>query len=559
MQFPGRRSADRDLIEDFEQIEAADQELGEVAGDVELPSTDTTLLLQKMESRLLRHHLQNPEVLNREVLHKLRYVLNFARLTDFEPGAAGPNGTRGRGDVSVGAEVTAWRERVAQTLHGPLREERDVVTALQTARDALAGLEGDQDDLRHQVAERHGNDFSMVELDTEVGHKKLVTVLGGGGGAGFVYIGGMQRLLESGQLPDYLIGSSFGSILGSIVSRAMPVPIDEYIEWAKSVTYRAILGPERMRRRHGLTGMFSLRFDQFADAMFARADGERMRMSDLEIPFDAVVAGVRRGTFAALPARFRRPESAALRLRSLPRLPIGIGPQVSMRMWQVAAFIDSRVSKPIVIGGDDLTAGFNVVDAASFSSAIPGVLHHETGDPRMHPILDALLEMHDVGAIVDGGAASNVPIELAWKRVRDGRLGTRNACYLAFDCFHPRWDPRNLWLVPITQAIQLQMVRNVPYEDHLVRFEPTLSPVNLAPSVAAIDRACEWGRRSVDSAIPLIDALREPTWWEGERPVVEAAEPAVRAKSVAASMKAVLAAVRAPTSGFGRWRDRHLT
>ena len=32
---------------------------------------------------------------------------------------------------------------------------------------------------------------------------------------------------------------------------------------------------------------------------------------------------------------------------------IGIGPQVAARMWQVAAFIDARVVKPIVIGGDD--------------------------------------------------------------------------------------------------------------------------------------------------------------------------------------------------------------
>src|SRR6202012_1068234 len=147
---------------------------------------------------------------------------------------------------------------------------------------------------------------------------------------------------------------------------------------------------------------------------------------------------------------------------------------------------------------DDATRDFNVVDAAAFSSAIPGVLHHETSDPRMVPILDELCADKGIAAIVDGGAASNVPVELAWKRVRDGRLGTRNACYLAFDCFHPQWDPRNLWLVPITQAIQLQMVRNLPDADHLVRFEPTLSPVNLAPSAESIDRASRWGQNSVD-------------------------------------------------------------
>ncbi|VAZ91693.1 patatin-like phospholipase family protein [Mycobacterium pseudokansasii] len=553
----GRRDAEFDFIEEFEH-EAFDGEAAEAAPDtVDLPSAEPALLLQKMENRLIRQHLANPDVLSDEQLRKLRYILNFARLSDFEPGAAGPGGSRGRGDASVGAEVAPWRSRVTDALYGPLREEADPVTALKAARDALQALAPDQDDQRRVLIERHGNDFSAAELDSEVGYKKLVTILGGGGGAGFVYIGGLQRLLEAGQLPDYMIGSSFGSIIGSLVARALPVPIEEYMEWAKTVSYRAILGPERLRRRHGLAGVFALRFDQFALALLSREDGVRMRMSDLAIPFDIVVAGVRRQPYAALPSRFRRPELAALQLRSLPFRPIGIGPLVAARMWQVSAFIDLRVVKPIVISGDDSDRDFDVVDAASFSSAIPGVLHHETRDHRMVGILDELCAEKDIAAIVDGGAASNVPVELAWKRVRDGKLGTRNACYLAFDCFHPQWDSRHMWLAPITQAVQLQMVRNLPYVDHLVKFQPTLSPINLAPSVAAIDRACEWGRGSVDEAIPVTTALLQPTWWEGDGPPV--AEPTARAKSVASSMSSVMAAIQSPTGRWARWRNRHLT
>ncbi len=547
----GRREAGLELIEEIE-----DEALEPVSA-ADLPLADPAVLLQRMENRLIRHQLAAPDVLSADELRRLRYILNFARLADFEPGAAGPGGSRGRGDVSVGAEVAPWRSRVADALYGPLREEPDPVTALTTAREVLASLGADQDDQRKVLIERHGNDFSAAELDAEVGYKKFVTVLGGGGGAGFVYIGGMQRLLEAGQLPDYMIGASIGSILGSIVSRALPVPIEEYIAWAKTVSYRAILGSERLRRRHGLAGMFALRFDQFAGAMLTREDGQRMRMSDLAIPFDVVVAGVRRQPYSALPARFRRPELSALQLRSLPFRPIGIGPLVGARMWQVAAFIDLRVVKPIIISDDDPARDFDVVDAASFSAAIPGVLHHETSDPRMIGILDALFEEKDVSALVDGGTASNVPVELAWKRVRDGRLGTRNACYLAFDCFHPQWDPRHLWLVPITQAIRLQMMRNAPYADHVVRFEPTLSPANLAPSVAAIDRASRWGRNSVEQAIPVTSALLEPTWWEGDRPPVPAAKPA--AKSVASPMSAVMAAIQVPTNRFARWRNRRLT
>lgn len=521
--------------------------------------TDTTLHLQRMENRLVRHHLQNPDVLADEQLRKLRYILNFARLTDFEPGAAGPGGKCGRGDVSVEGEIAPWRSEVIDTFHETLYEERDATTALKAARDALAHLADRQDEQRQLVAERHGNDFSLTELDAEVGYKKLVTILGGGGGAGFVYIGGIQRLLDAGYVPDYMIGSSFGSIIGSVAARTLPVPLGEYIAWAKTVSYNAILGPERRRRRHGLTGLFSLRFDDFAEALFSRQDGERMRMSDLAIPFEAVIAGVRRRSFAALPSKFRDNKLAALQLRSLPYLPIGIGPQVSIRMWQVAAFIDSRVTKPIVIGGDELTSEFNVVDATSFSSAIPGVFHHETTDPRMRPILDTVLDDHGVSAIVDGGAASNVPIELAWKRIRDGKLGTRNACFLAFESFHPRWDPRHLWLAPISQAIQLQMVRNAPYADDLVRFTPTLSPVNLAPSVTAIDNACKWGRESVDPAIPVVSALLQPTWWEGDAPAAADTEPVRRPKSVATSMNAVMNAIPLPSNRFARWRNRHLT
>jgi predicted acylesterase/phospholipase RssA len=550
----GRRGAALDLIEEIE-----DDQIGAIDA-ADLVSAEPALLLQRMENRLVRHQLSVPDVLSDDQLRQLRYILNFARLADFEPGAAGPGGSRGRGDVSVGAEVAPWRSRVIDALYGPLREERDPATALQAARDVLAGLVADQDDQRRVLIERHHNDFSPAELDAEVGYKKLVTVMGGGGGAGFVYIGGIQRLLEAGQLPDYLVGASFGSIMGSLVSRELPVPIEEYVAWAKSVSYRAILGPERLRRRHGLAGLFTLRFDQFAGALLSREDGERMRMSDLAIPFDAVVAGVRKQPYAALPSRFRRPQLAALQGRSLPVLPIGIGPRVGARMWQVSAFIDVRVVKPIVISAaDDATRDFNVVDAASFSSAIPGVLHHETSDPRMVPILDELCEDKGIAAIVDGGAASNVPVELAWKRVRDGRLGTRNACYLAFDCFHPQWDPRHMWLVPITQAIQLQMVRNLPYADHLVRFEPTLSPMNLAPSVAAIDRAYRWGRNSVDGAIPVTTALLAPTWWEGNAPPAPGAGPHAGAKSVASPMSAVMGAIQVPTGRLRRWRNRRLT
>jgi len=521
-------------------------------------SRDPILLLQRMETALVRAFLEVPGVLTEEELRRLRYVIGFARLTVFEPGAAG-TGERGRGDVDLTEEIAPWRDTVVRALTGPLRIETDPEQRLVLAREAYFGLEAEQDVRRSELVQRHHSDFSATELDAEIGYKSLVLVLGGGGGAGFVYLGAMQQLLAAGKVPDYVIGASIGAVLGSVLAREVPVPMDDYVEFAKSITYRSLLGPEPAKRKHGLVSVMSLRFDEFAAPMFERPDGQPMRMDDLAIPYDAVVAGVHQQLFSKLPARFRRQELATMRLRSLPHVPIGIGPAMASRLWQAASFIDSRIVKPLVIGGDEMTGQFNVADAASFSAAIPGVLHHETKDPRMVPLLDEWMRERQVAALVDGGAASNVPVELAWRRVQDGRIGTRNAMYLALDCFHPQWDPRHLWLTPITRAVQVQMVRNAPYADHLERMSPTLSPTNLAPAAAAFDLAMEWGNASLGPVMPFVEKMTEPIWWEGDAPVL-ADRPSLMARvSNAPSMKPIVEASRRSRDALRDWRDRRFT
>ena len=62
------------------------------------------------------------------------------------------------------------------------------------------------------------------------------------------------------------------------------------------------------------------------------------------------------------------------------------------------------------------------------------------------------------------------------------------------------------------------MVRNAPFADRVIRFSPTLSPVTLAASPEAIDRAIEWGNASVESSVPFVQRLTEPVWWQGNQP-----------------------------------------
>lgn len=520
---------------------------------------DQQLLLQQMERALVRAHVAEPEVLDPVELRRLRYLISFARLGRFEPGAALPDGGRGRAEVDVAAELASWQQRVIDTLTGPLRHEGLPGERLSRARAAFTALEEEMDAQRGRLLDAHRGDFSEAELDAEVGRKSLVVVLGGGGGAGYVYIGAMQRFVEAGLVPDYLVGGSIGAVLGSVFVRQLPIPFDDYIEFAHSLTYRSLLGPEPLRRRHGLTSVLSLRFDEFAAPMFEAPDGRQLRMKDTAIPFDTVVSGVHKELFKKLPASFRRQEIAALKLRSLPVRPIGLGPQVTRRLWQVASFIDARMVKPLVLGNDELTRELTIVDAASFSAAIPGVLHHETKDPEMVPILDELLAAKDVAALVDGVAASNVPAEQAWIMVQRGRIGTRNATYLALDCFHPQLDPRHLWLTPITRAVNLQMVRNAPYCDYLLETSPTLSPLTLAPSTVALEQAIAWGRASAEEALPFVLAMQEPVWWSGDAPSFEKVRRTAAVRGKAPSMKPLILAARASRARLRDWRDRHFT
>ncbi|RJS47691.1 patatin-like phospholipase family protein [Nocardioides cavernaquae] len=511
-----------------------------------------------MERRLVRSALANPNVLATDDLRRLRYLISFARLTVFEPGAAG-GGQRGRGDVDVTDELAPWRLKVIDAFGRSLRDEADPVARLRLARGVLRGLEAEQTEQRLALIDRHRNDFSPAELDAEVGLRSLVLVLGGGGGAGFVYVGALKQLVETGRIPDYMMGGSMGAILGGIFARELPVPIEQYIEFAHSLSYRGILGPEPRTRRHGLTSLFALRYDAFAADLFRRPDGEQMRMEDLAIPFDCVVSGVHQDLFSRLPARFRRQELANVQGRALPLRPISIGPVTSSRLWQIASFIDSRVVKPLVIGADELTRQFDVVDAQSFSAAIPGILHHEVKSERMTGLVDQWMEQKKVAALIDGVAAANVPVELAWRRLREGRIGTRNGVVIALDSMHPRWDPKHLWMTPVTQAVAVQMIGNAPYADHLERMDPTLSPVTLAPNRAGMDRAIGWGEDSMRALQPLLDAFTQPVWWDGDRPSYDEHPEKPRRTSLAPSMSSVLEAYGRQREWWQRTRGRYFT
>jgi predicted acylesterase/phospholipase RssA len=181
----------------------------------------------------------------------------------------------------------------------------------------------------------------------------------------------------------------------------------------------------------------------------------------------------------------------------------------------MVGFVNPRVVEEIVLGRDELTRDFNAIDAAGFSAAIPGLLHYDMtrDDPHMESILRQLMERDDVVALVDGGVANNVPAGPAWRQVREGRIGTRNAYILAFDCFHPQGGIGHLWLQPVTRVVSLQVALNERYAHQRIEFRPTLSPLNLLPTSKELDRAVRWGRSQITQELPRLEKFFERVRW----------------------------------------------
>lgn len=471
------------------------------------PNAKTLLKLQRMEMSLVRATLVHPNFLLPRELQQLRYALGLARLHRFAPGAALRQPARA--DVELDpALLAACRDQVLHALYPALRHEADPRKRLAASLKQLPELQVAVREARQKLLARHVQDFSTAELDAEAGRRALVTIAGGGGGAGYVYIGAAARLRAEGVSSDYLVGASIGALIGAFLARTRKLDIEALLAWAKALRMRDIFRRSHAGPTHTLPGLLRLHLHSMHE-LFRHPDGQPLRLHDLEIPYEAVISGVRAPLYSHLPATLREMVAPGQRGKSFSRL-------LTERMLLLGAMVNPQVVQAIALGRSPDTRGLRVVDAVGLSAAIPAVLQYEppARDTASDAILAQLRLKENVALFVDGGVSSNVPARLAWEGVQAGRIGTRNAFYLALDCFHPQLDPRHLWLAPVTQAVQLQLPAQRPYFDWLMRFEPTLSPVNLLPSPPDFDRAFKWGWDQADVMLPFLLKALEPVIWQ---------------------------------------------
>ncbi len=459
--------------------------------------------LEEMELALVRASVTDAGLVNPIEEGVVRTALSLARLYKVRH--------EGR-DVGVGAALTPFREEVSRRL-GPVLLGRTAPT-----RELLAPHLRDLKErtlrTRDELVKRFETRLPADAIHREIRHKALVLVSGGGGGTGYVYVGVMALLDEFGLKPALLVGTSIGAVLSLFRSRMTRFDLTEIVNIVRGLSWRKLFRVISTENRYGLPAALRLFLRAGIGRYFNAASetgelaGAGVKLSELPIPTLITVSGIRRGM---LP----RPIEAYERLLTLtPRSflePLAAARALQGSMGALAEFFTRpEIMVKLHLGADEETREFDALDAAGFSSALPGIIHYDVlrDDLRMRGLLDQLMEDRGILRLVDGGLVDNVPAKAAWKAVHKGHIGTRNAFILALNGFAPKLTTP-LWL-PLERFAELTVAENRPYAHLFKDFKKTLSPLELVPSVEMLSRAVEMGRRQLTDDLPFLSRVMAP-------------------------------------------------
>ena len=447
--------------------------------------------LDALEAELVRRWVAKPSIATRGQLEQLRYVLSFARLTQV------------RTTAGVDVDVTGInhlhalhvQEVVEQRIHesGPfpvLKSLDDLVARTARARRAV---------LDHLPLDRDS-------LEEEVCTRVLAVACGGGGGAGYVYPGVFESLERHGMTPGLVTGTSIGSLMAMFrcrLKRYDPAPM---IAAARSLSWGKVFRVMESQSRYGLPATLRLYLQHALGHLFRHPEGRSLRLSDMGIPLYVVATGI---TVDAL----KHDVDYYDHLIQRDQVRLG-GRSFSLRSVVKTLNIlreflaNTDALRTVVLGRTPGTEDFDVLDAAGFSAAIPGVIHYDVirEDPHMHRFLDRLYADWGISRLGEGGMVSNVPARIAWEGVVGGDVGRRNAFVLALDCFAP--NRRSLAWFPLQQLVKTNNVdADRLYADTYVTFKRTPSPVSLVPTLEGVFRAMSWGGEGLEPHLPFVQEM----------------------------------------------------
>ena len=458
-----------------------------------------------MEVAIVRSVAERRADVPRRLVATLRYALSFARIENLPT----PDGV-----VALDGALDAYHAQVVEMLEPELGHHTGIVDWQSLAGVAPAICELTEQ-TRAQILLRFANRIDDVALEREIRHKALVVVAGGGGGSGYVYVGGFKLLDDLGYVPSLIVGTSIGSVIGIFRARRRDLDFHEVMGIAGSMTWGDVFQRPVMRRNYGLPASLRLYLRSSIAQHFRHAEEDRVLwIREMEIPLRVIVAGISPGRLAHDMDHYEHlMDDVVGRAQAAGRVPLGAIRRQVKRLTQVFGELvgpQGRL-KQIVLGADELTSRFDVVDAAGFSSSVPGLIHYDIvrDDPHMHALMKRLFRKCGITGLVDGGVVSNVPSRIAWEQVQKGVIGTRNAFVLAMDCFAPQMT-RNVVALPIQRLVRPQVSANAPYAGLTKRFRHVLSPLDLVPEPRKLDLAVRNGYQELAHERRFIVEMMRP-------------------------------------------------
>jgi predicted acylesterase/phospholipase RssA len=430
----------------------------------------------------------------------LRVGLNLARVGALRR----PDGS----DLELGEPLAAFRGWLLDMLQPPMEARGG--PDLSRLGEIVPAVRAHARRARSRLLEHFANDLDPAWLDAEVRKKRLVLVLGGGGGSGFAHLGAFALLHDLGWEPDLIVGASMGSLMGLIRAiRRDWDPVGTLLSLPRRFDLASIFAPFRGSVRYGFPGAMALRLRDIARAIFALLLGRAIpRLDELTVPLEVVVTGVGLGMRSAV-SHLTPPAALPGQTRS--------GLHLRRRTTHVFRLLRTLTANPrflqeLVFGRDPLTRRCSAIDAVGFSCAVPGLFCYDldaAADATTVEIIDTLFERHRLWGLIDGGVINNVPSRVAWDSVRAGTIGSRNAFIYALDPFAPRING-NAAFIPVQRIAHRGVAANLAYADLHKAYSSPPSPIKLALGWSRLRALVERTRSELEVDRPLLRALRTP-------------------------------------------------
>jgi predicted acylesterase/phospholipase RssA len=450
------------------------------------------------EIKLVRLVLDLPGSVHPRDEAALRYALSLARLVELRL----PNGT----DFDASHFTTELRERLSTFLTPVFSRHPVDLPALNRAITPICQA---TKAARARLVVALAGKATPQQLEEELTHRALVLALGGGGGSGYAHLGALALLESAGIRPQLISGASMGAIIGLFRARGARFDVSQVPQIMGELHHRHIFRPYRGENRYTLPSPIRLALRDGIGPYF-EYDGVPLRLRDLPIPLLAVVAGIRRDVLTQPLTQYR---GLATRVTATSaNFGLSLTKDLARSILPIASELIRmpELLRSVVLGADDSTRDFDVVDAVGYSSSVPGALHYDFARdvPAEVERLESLMNDSGLLRLTDGGVVDNVPARTAWRAVQRGIIGTRNAFIVALDGFSPRLTTP-LWL-PL-QRIALENVRrSKPYAHYYHAFRKTLSPVELIPRTASVMRNIETSKEELIDDLPFLQRMMEP-------------------------------------------------